>query len=187
MAALLAYARVSCDVRPSLPVDCQQVADELVCLPKAAISDSGGLVEVVGELPIVMGDRIQVLQLLQLFLNLVGNSLKYCRGRTPVVRLSARRLDNDWVFAVADNGIGIDAWHHNKVFEVFKRLHTQQEFPGTGIGLAFCRRIVEGHVGKIWFTSTPGEGTTFYFSLPHTPHTLRAPPIPQVTSEGPST
>ena len=164
---LLAYARVSSDVRPSLPVDCQQVADELLCLLEAAISDSGGVVEVVGALPVVMGDRTQ---LLQLFLNLVGNGLKYCRGRTPVVRLSAQRRDHDWVFSVADNGIGIDARHQEKVFEVFKRLHTQQEFPGTGIGLAVCRRIVESRGGKIWFTSTPGEGTTFNFSFPDSPN-----------------
>ena len=178
---LLAYARVSCDVRPSLPVDCQQVADELFCLLEAAISDSGGLVEVVGELPVVMADRTQ---LLQLFLNLVGNGLKYCRGRTPVVRLSAQRHDHDWVFSVADNGIGIDTRHQEKVFEVFKRLHTQQEFPGTGIGLAVCRRIVEGRGGKIWFTSTLGEGTTFYFSLPDFPNAAH---MPQVTSERPPT
>ena len=181
---LLAYARVSSDVRPFLPVDCQHVANELISLLDAAIADSGGLVEVVGVLPVVMGDRIQ---LLQLFLNLVGNGLKYCRGRTPVVRLSAQRHDHDWVFSVADNGIGIDARHHDKVFEVFKRLHTQQEFPGTGIGLAVCRRIVEGHGGKIWFTSTLGEGATFYFSLPHTPHTLPTPHLPQVPSETPPT
>ncbi len=178
---LLAYARVSCDVRPSLPVDCQQVANELLCLLEAAIIDSGGLVEVVGALPVVMGDRTQ---LLQLFLNLVGNGLKYCRGRTPVVRLSAQRRDHDWVFSVADNGIGIDAQHQEKVFEVFKRLHTQQEFPGTGIGLAVCRRIVEGRGGKIWFTSTLGEGTTFYFSLPDAPNAAHTS---QLTSERPPT
>lgn len=177
---LLAYARVSCDVRPSLPVDCQQVANELLCLLEAAINDTGGLVEVVGNLPVVMGDRTQ---LLQLFLNLVGNGLKYCRGRTPVVRISAQRHVHDWVFSVADNGIGIDAEHQEKVFEVFKRLHTQQEFPGTGIGLAVCRRIVEGRGGKIWFASTLGEGTTFYFSLPDVPNLTAH--MSQVTSERP--
>ncbi len=175
---LLTYARVSTDVRSFLPVDCMLLADEVVSLLDAAITDSGGVVDVVGTLPVVTGDRIQ---LLQLFLNLVGNGLKYCRDRTPVVHLSAQRNDNDWVFSVADNGIGIDARHHDKVFEVFKRLHTQQEFPGTGIGLAVCRRIVEGHGGKTWFSSTVGEGTTFCFSLPH------SPPISQATAESTST
>ena len=178
---LLAPARLSSDARPFLPVDCQHVAEEAVSLLDAAITDSGGLVEAVGELPVVIGDRTQ---LLQLFLNLVGNGLKYCRGKTPVVRLSARQQDDQWVFSVADNGIGIDARHHDKVFEVFKRLHTDQEFAGTGIGLAVCRRIVEGHGGKIWFTSTPGEGTTFFFNLPHIPD---AASNPQVTSERPPT
>ena len=174
---LLSYARVSSDIRPFLPVDCMQVTDELVSLLDAAITDSGGLVGVVGELPVVIGDRTQ---LLQLFLNLVGNGLKYCRGGTPVVRLSAQRDDHDWVFSVADNGIGVDARHQDKVFEVLKRLHTQQEFPGTGMGLAVCRRIVEGHGRKIWFSSALGESTTFYFSLPHTPHTAH---IPQIIAE----
>ena len=178
---LLSYARVSCDVRPSLPVDCQQVVNELLYLLEAAINDTGGSVEVVGELPVVMGDRTQ---LLQLFLNLVGNGLKYCRGRTPVVRISSQRHDHEWVFSVADNGIGIDEEHQEKVFEVFKRLHTQQEYPGTGIGLAVCRRIVDFRGGKIWFTSTLGEGTTFYFSLPDAPNAAHTS---QLTSERPPT
>lgn len=159
---LLSYARVSTNVKPFALVNCRDVADELLYLLDAVIHESGARLEF-GELPCVMGDRTQ---LVQLFLNLVGNGIKYCRGRTPVVRISAKNMDHSWVFSVEDNGIGIDAKHQGQVFEVFKRLHTQQEFAGTGIGLAVCLRVVERHGGKIWLTSTPGEGSCFYFTLP---------------------
>ena len=99
-------------------------------------------------------------------MNLLGNSLKYCRDRAPEVEISAVLEEREWVFSVKDNGIGIDAKHHEKVFEVFKRLHTQNDYPGTGIGLAICRRVVEGHGGKIWVTSECGVGSTFSFTLP---------------------
>ena len=114
-------------------------------------------------LPSVMGDRTQ---LIQLFLNLVGNGLKYCRDRNPVIHLSVSRNECDWLFSIADNGIGIEATHHDRIFEVFKRLHNQNEYPGTGIGLAVCRRVVERHGGTIWIESVPGQGSTFYFTIP---------------------
>lgn len=90
---------------------------------------------------------------MQLFLNLVSNEIKYCRDREPRVRMTAGRDTQGWVFSVADNGIGIDARHHDKIFEVFKRLHTQHEYARTGTGLAVCRRVVERQSGKIWITS----------------------------------
>jgi len=117
----------------------------------------------VDDLPVVLGDRTQ---LVQLMLNLMDNALKYRRDRAPVIYLSALQIEDVWVFSVTDNGIGIEPQHHEKVFEVFKRLHTQSEFPGTGIGLAVCRRVVEGHGGKIWVSSVPGQGSVFSFTLP---------------------
>ena len=159
---LLSYARVNSEVRPFAPVNCRDMAEEVIHLLDAALRHSRAQVTM-GELPEVMGDRTQLVQLL---LNLVGNGIKYCRDREPRVHIEAQRDPQGWVFSVADNGIGIDAKHHEKIFEVFKRLHTQNEYAGTGIGLAVCRRVVERHGGKIWITSVVGEGSTFYFMIP---------------------
>lgn len=158
---LLGYAQIDTAARELLPVDMADVAREVVSLLNASIEQTGGVVTL-DALPTVMGDRTQLVQLL---LNLVGNGLKYCTGHAPLVRLGAHRQDGGWVFFVLDNGIGIDAKHHEKVFEVFKRLHSQSEFPGTGIGLAVCRRIVDAHGGRIWVTSESGAGSTFSFTL----------------------
>ena len=162
---LLSYARVNSEVRPFAPVNCRDMAEEVVHLLDAALRHSRAQVTM-GELPEVMGDRTQLVQLL---LNLVGNGIKYCRDREPRVHIEAQRDPQGWVFSVADNGIGIDARHHEKIFEVFKRLHTQNEYAGTGIGLAVCRRVVERHGGKIWITSVVGEGSTFHFTIPNIP------------------
>lgn len=159
---LLSYARMNSEVRPFTRVNVREVADEVILLLDAAIR-AGGAQVTVGALPEVMGDRTQLAQLL---LNLVGNGLKYCRDRAPLVHISAARGEAEWVFSVADNGIGIDSKQYDKVFEVFTRLHTQQEYAGTGIGLAVCRRVVERHGGKIWITSVVGEGSTFSFTIP---------------------
>ena len=139
-----------------------EVAREVTHLLEASITSTGAVVNV-DDLPVVWGDRTQLVQLL---LNLVGNALKYCRDRTPLIHLSAVKREDVWVFSVTDNGIGIDAKHFDKVFEVFKRLHSQSEFPGTGIGLAVCRRVIDGHGGKIWVSSEPGKGSVFSFTLP---------------------
>ena len=115
-------------------------------------------------LPIVWGDATM---LLQLFQNLLSNSIKYRKqGVPPRILISAERLEREWLFSVQDNGIGIESGNFDRVFQIFQRLHTAEEFPGTGIGLASCKRIVEQHHGRIWLESTPGEGTTFFFTIP---------------------
>ncbi|WP_231920756.1 ATP-binding protein [Magnetospirillum sp. XM-1] len=115
-----------------------------------------------GELPSVQADGAQ---LRQVFHNLIGNALKYC-SEAPLIRVEAERDGDAWRFAVSDNGIGIDPQYHDYVFEVFRRLHTGIAYPGTGIGLAICKRIVESHGGRMWLASAPGQGTTFFFTLP---------------------
>jgi PAS domain S-box-containing protein len=105
-------------------------------------------------------------QIRQLFQNLIGNAIKFCRERAPEVHVGAERTAGRWVFSVRDNGIGIDPQYYDRIFQIFQRLHTRKEFPGTGIGLAICKRIVERHGGTIWIDSRPGEGATFFFSIP---------------------
>jgi len=159
---LLSYARIGAHAKVFAAVSMSEIAHEVVHLNYSSITSTLAVVTV-DDLPLVLGDRTQMVQLL---LNLVENALKYCRDRAPVIKLSAVQVEDEWVFSVSDNGIGIEPQHHEKVFEVFKRLHSQSEFPGTGIGLAVCRRVVEGHGGKIWVTSEPGQGSVFSFTLP---------------------
>src|SRR6185295_4266130 len=116
-----------------------------------------------GALPSVIADS---LQLVELFQNVIVNAVKFGSTRPPRIDVTARRDGAEWLFSVSDNGIGIDPQFFGRIFEVFQRLHGQEEYPGTGIGLAICKRIVERFGGRIWLESTPGAGTTFLFSLP---------------------
>jgi PAS domain S-box-containing protein len=128
----------------------------------ASISETAAEIEV-GELPSVSGHEGQ---LTHLFQNLIGNALKFRKsGEAPAVEISARRHGEAWQFTVADNGIGFDPKHADAVFGVFQRLHTRDEYPGTGIGLAMCKRIVEQHGGDIWVESSPSQGAAFHFTL----------------------
>ena len=115
-------------------------------------------------LPTVMGDEVQ---LGQLFQNLIGNALKYRdSNKTPEVHVSCERDGNYWQFGVKDNGIGIDPKYSDRIFVIFQRLHTRQEYTGTGIGLAVCKRIVDRHGGRIWVESEVDKGSTFHFTVP---------------------
>jgi PAS domain S-box-containing protein len=159
---VLAYSRVDSRSRPFAPIAFLDVFNDALALLESSIHDAGGQV-VCGELPVVMGDRSQLVQLMQ---NLIGNGLKYHGDKSPNVHVSAQRNENEWTFSVRDNGIGIDPKYHERIFEIFKRLHDQTEYPGTGIGLAVCRRVVTRHGGRIWLESEAGRGSVFHFTLP---------------------
>jgi PAS domain S-box-containing protein len=159
---LLAYARVNTRGRTFVPADAAAVFDHATANLTAAIQESGAIVTR-GPLPRVLADESQLGQLAQ---NLLANAIKF-RGREPPrVHVAAERQGGCWRFAVRDNGIGIAANDLERVFGVFERLHPPSEYPGTGIGLAICKRIVERHGGRIWAESEPGRGSVFYFTFP---------------------
>lgn len=161
--ALLSYSRVATRAAEFKRVDMNRVYAEASTNLSAFIVESKARVRS-GELPAVSGDEIQLLQLLQ---NLIGNAVKFRKpGVTPEVQISAVREKEEWLFSVSDNGIGIEKEYFDRVFQIFQRLHSQAEYPGTGLGLAVCKKIVERHGGRIWVESAPGQGTTFFFTLP---------------------
>jgi len=160
---LLAYARIGSQPRAFTATDCAAVFDQALANLAAAIQETKAQVTRT-PLPTVGADGGQ---LVQLFQNLIGNALKFCKDQqAPVVRVEARRDANGWLFAVRDNGIGIDPRYAERIFVLFERLHGRGEYPGTGIGLAICKKIVENHGGRIWVESEPGKGATFWFTLP---------------------
>jgi light-regulated signal transduction histidine kinase (bacteriophytochrome) len=109
---------------------------------------------------------MHAVQLQQLFQNLIGNSIRYRSNEAPRIQIEAKRQSSEWVFSIKDNGIGIDPQYKEQVFGIFKRLHSTAEYPGTGMGLAICQRIVERAGGRIWLESEPGKGSTFFFTIP---------------------
>jgi PAS domain S-box-containing protein len=159
---LLAYARVG----PAIPADslarCDEALEQALANLRGTLEENRVTVER-GTLPAVAGD---VGRLVPLFQNLVGNAVKFRSERPPHVRLAAERQGEFWTISCADNGIGIAAEDVERVFGLFERLHSRAAYPGTGVGLAICKRIVERHGGRIWVESTPGEGSTFRFTLP---------------------
>ena len=159
---LLAYSRVSRAAGKVAPVSAAAAVQAAIENLQLAIRDAKAEVRN-GELPMVLVDHGQ---LVQLFQNLVGNALKYRADKIPQIDISARRSGAMWEFAVSDNGIGIEPQYFDRVFSIFQRLHTREEYPGTGIGLAICKKIVERAGGTIWIESQIREGSTFRFTLP---------------------
>ena len=159
---LLTYSRVGTRAKTFEPVDCKVVFDDAVTNMRKAIEESNAVVTH-SDLPIVVADAMQVGQLFQ---NLTSNAIKYRSDRTPEVHFAAERQDGVWLFSVRDNGIGIDSQHGERIFGIFERLHGIGEYSGTGIGLAVSKKIVERHGGRIWVESQPGNGATFYFTIP---------------------
>jgi PAS domain S-box-containing protein len=159
---LLLYSRVGSNGRPFEKIDSHAALARAVANLRVAIAESGAVVTN-GVLPAVVADEMQ---LTQVFQNLVGNGIKFRRqGVTPRIHVSAERRGAEWIFSVRDNGIGIAPEFRTRIFAIFQRLHTRDEYPGTGIGLAICKRIVDRHRGRIWAESGDDGGTTFKFSL----------------------
>jgi PAS domain S-box-containing protein len=159
---LLTYSRVNTQGGPPEPTDSHAALGEALGNLATAIEENLAIVTN-DDLPVVSADATQ---LQQVFQNLIGNAIKFRGEDSPHVHVTARKEGGEWLFSVKDNGIGIDAQHAERLFVIFQRLHTRQEYPGTGIGLAVCKRIVERHGGRIWFESEPGKGSIFYFTLP---------------------
>ena len=163
---LLSYSRVGRSDTARKEVDSNVALAEALKNVSETIRESGATVNA-GALPMVAADRPQLTQVLQ---NLIGNAIKFRREEPPVISIEAAREGSSWQFRVSDNGIGIAPEHTDAVFSIFHRLHTREEYPGNGIGLAICKRIVEGLGGRIWLESRVGEGTTFKFTLPAVDH-----------------
>ena len=159
---LLTYSRVGMLGKELEPTDCEMVLNQSLNNLKVAIEEKGAVVTH-DPLPTVIGDN---LQLGQLFQNLIGNAIKFRGNEPPHVHVSASRNGNGWTFSVRDNGIGIAPEYAERIFIIFQRLHSREEYPGTGIGLAVCKKIVERHGGRIWVESEVGKGATFCFTLP---------------------
>jgi PAS domain S-box-containing protein len=159
---LLTFSRLTTRARPFQPTDLNQVLGEVLEMLHPAIEETGA--KITSEpLPTIRADYSQFLQLFQ---NLIGNAIKFRDSRPPEVHIGAQRAERAWLFSIKDNGIGIDPQYADRIFLIFQRLHSVDQYPGTGIGLAICKKIVERHGGRIWVESQPGEGANFKFLFP---------------------
>nr|AAU83018.1 sensory transduction histidine kinase [uncultured archaeon GZfos26B2] len=159
---LLAFSRVGTRGKPLTPTDCETLLLQTLSNLKVSIDDSGTVITH-DALPTVMADSSQ---LAQVFQNLIGNAIKFRSEEPPRIHIAAEQKRDEWVFSVADNGIGIEPEFFDRIFVIFQRLHGRDEYEGTGIGLAVCKKIVERHGGRMWVESEPGQGSTFYFAIP---------------------
>lgn len=158
---LLTYSRVGRQGRPFAMTSCAAVLSTVCGNLKVAIEESGAELTI-EDLPAAWGDETE---LTQLFQNLIGNALKFRSERPTQIRVAAQADDSGWLFSVQDNGIGIDPAYAERIFQIFQRLHSRSQYPGTGIGLAVCKKIVEHHGGRIWVESAPDQGAMFCFTL----------------------
>jgi light-regulated signal transduction histidine kinase (bacteriophytochrome) len=159
---LLGYSRVGSRGQSFTLVDCEAILKNVLRNLQVAIADSDALITH-DPLPHVTADSTQLTQLLQ---NLIGNAIKFCREDPLKIHIGTTRINGQYLFAVRDNGIGIESQYTHRIFVIFQRLHSRTEYSGTGMGLAICKKIVERHGGTLWVESSPGEGSTFYFTLP---------------------
>lgn len=159
---VLAYSKVDIQVTEFELTDVNIVLETCLTALHPRITETKAIVTH-DDLPTIMADNTK---LMQLFQNLIGNAIKFANRNPPKIHISITRLEDEWLFSVHDNGIGIDPQYSDRIFIIFQRLHTRDEYPGTGVGLAICKKIIECHRGRIWVESKLGEGSTFYFTLP---------------------
>jgi signal transduction histidine kinase len=159
---LLEFSRIGTRSKALKLTACEAVLNQVAENLRIAIAEHQAIITH-DPLPTVMGDETQLIQLLQ---NLIGNAIKFRREEPPQVHVSAQQGQREWVFSIHDNGIGMESEYFDRIFTIFQRLHSRAEYPGTGIGLAVCKKIVERHGGRIWVESESGVGTTFYFTIP---------------------
>ncbi|MBD2506410.1 GAF domain-containing protein [Nostoc muscorum FACHB-395] len=173
---LLNYSRVSTRGQPFKLVDCDVILQRAIANLQIAIADNQAIVTY-DSLPEVMADTTQ---LTQVFQNLIGNAIKFCQNQQPQIHIGVAKpnpnsdeeslnsipLADEWLFWIRDNGIGLESQYAERIFIIFQRLHGRDKYPGTGIGLAICKKIIERHGGRIWVESKPGQGSTFYFTIP---------------------
>ena len=159
---LLTYSRVGTRGKPFETTECEVILEKALLNLKTTIEENHAVVTH-DVLPALMADSSQ---LVQLFQNLVGNAIKFHGDERPEVHIGAERNGTQWIFSVRDNGIGIDPKYFERIFVIFQRLHGRKEYPGTGIGLTICRKIVDRHKGRIWVESQSGQGATFHFTIP---------------------
>ena len=159
---LLAYSRVATRGKPAQLTDCEIVLENTLSNLTSAVEETGAVITH-DPLPTVMADSTK---LMQVFQNVIGNALKFRSDQPPQIHISAVRDDQEWIFSAKDNGIGIESRHLDRIFVIFQRLHKRAEYDGTGMGLAIVKKIVDRHRGRVWVESEPGQGTTFYFTIP---------------------
>jgi len=159
---LLEYSRIGSKEREFEYLQSENILETVLTNLKTSIEDNNVII-IHDQLPLIYSNNQQMVQLLQ---NLISNAIKYRSKEDPKIHISADLLDDEYVFSVKDNGIGIDQKHLEKIFTIFQRLHSRDEYEGTGIGLAISQKIVQQHGGQIWAESEPGKGTTFYFTIP---------------------
>ena len=160
---LLKYSRVGTHGKTLEPTNCNIVITHAISNLSKTIKEADAIINI-DHLPTISADYTQ---LVQLFQNLIGNAIKYHGKKQPEILIRATNKGDNWLFSVRDNGIGIDKDYIDKIFVIFQRLHNKSQYPGTGIGLSICKKIVERHGGRIWVESKPGQGSTFYFTIPN--------------------
>ena len=159
---LLAYSRVGTTAKPPAPVDMKEVVEGTIKMLQTSIDESKADIYI-EPMPTITADGPQMLQVMQ---NLIANAVKFHGHERPMVHISAKEGAKEWIFSIKDNGIGLNVEYADKIFQMFQRLHNQDQYPGTGVGLAITKKIVERHGGRIWVESEEGKGATFYFTIP---------------------